>query len=492
MRRIVLSVVSGAMSALVALAQVGLGGGIGGGAAAPTASLLNGSAAPSNSIGSDGDFYLNTGTHCLYGPKAAGVWPSSCTSLTIGYVAENAANRGSAGGYAPLDSSSKVPAANLPTTMKPSAHASSHQNGGSDEIATVTPNANAIPKAGPGGKLAQAWVDFTGYQTTTGNFPWAQLTGVPSAFNANQVNGTLLSSLATGILKNTTGTGVPGIAVAGTDYMGTSTAVQASQMPALTGDVTTPAGSVATTVGKINGTSLASLATGILKNTAGTGVPSIAADGTDYVSPSTINNATLSASVTTLATSSAATVGGDLNVSGAINANTGSPNPTCIHFTDTNQAHDTVLCAPTTGINYTIKTFVAAPTAAQPITVDSTGQLYSANTLRGASAAPTVACGAGAGTGATCTVAASSTNNAGTVTVVTAGTPSASAAIFTLTFSGSIYPVGCIFSDGSGTTAPLALAARPYNGAVSSGSWTLTSGTTALGVATYVWRYVCM
>lgn len=39
------------------------------------------------------------------------------------------------------------------------------------------------------------------------------------------------------------------------------------------------------TVTKINGTSLAGLATGILKNTTTTGVPSIAAAGTDYVAP---------------------------------------------------------------------------------------------------------------------------------------------------------------------------------------------------------------
>jgi len=44
----------------------------------------------------------------------------------------------------------------------------------------------------------------------------------------------------------------------------------------LSGDVTT-SGTLATTVGKINGTSLAGLATGILKNTTTTGVPSIAA-----------------------------------------------------------------------------------------------------------------------------------------------------------------------------------------------------------------------
>lgn len=53
----------------------------------------------------------------------------------------------------------------------------------------------------------------------------------------------------------------------------------AARMPALTGDVTTVAGNVATTVGKINGVALSGLATGILKNTTGTGVPSIAVAG---------------------------------------------------------------------------------------------------------------------------------------------------------------------------------------------------------------------
>ena len=52
----------------------------------------------------------------------------------------------------------------------------------------------------------------------------------------------------------------------------------------LSGDVTGAQGS--TTVGKINGTSLAGLSTGILKNTTSTGVPSIAVSGTDYVVPS--------------------------------------------------------------------------------------------------------------------------------------------------------------------------------------------------------------
>ena len=52
----------------------------------------------------------------------------------------------------------------------------------------------------------------------------------------------------------------------------------------LVGDVTGTQG--ATKVEKINGTSLAVLSTGLLKNTTTTGVPSIAVAGTDYVSPS--------------------------------------------------------------------------------------------------------------------------------------------------------------------------------------------------------------
>ena len=45
-----------------------------------------------------------------------------------------------------------------PSTFAPTAHAASHQNGGNDELATATPAANAIPKAGAGGTLAGGWI----------------------------------------------------------------------------------------------------------------------------------------------------------------------------------------------------------------------------------------------------------------------------------------------------------------------------------------------
>lgn len=42
-------------------------------------------------------------------------------------------------------------------------HASQHQNGGSDEVATATPGANSIPKTGAGTTLDKGWIpDFVG------------------------------------------------------------------------------------------------------------------------------------------------------------------------------------------------------------------------------------------------------------------------------------------------------------------------------------------
>ena len=46
----------------------------------------------------------------------------------------------------------------LDNARTPTAHAASHQNGGADEVATATPAANAIPKAGAGGDLDAGWL----------------------------------------------------------------------------------------------------------------------------------------------------------------------------------------------------------------------------------------------------------------------------------------------------------------------------------------------
>lgn len=51
-----------------------------GGASADGKSMLYGSGAPGAGTGNDGDFYIDTSAHDLYGPKAAGSWPAG-TSL---------------------------------------------------------------------------------------------------------------------------------------------------------------------------------------------------------------------------------------------------------------------------------------------------------------------------------------------------------------------------------------------------------------------------
>lgn len=43
--------------------------------------IWNGTTTPSSGTGANGDFYLDTATNCLYGPKVGGAWPGTCTSL---------------------------------------------------------------------------------------------------------------------------------------------------------------------------------------------------------------------------------------------------------------------------------------------------------------------------------------------------------------------------------------------------------------------------
>ncbi len=90
-----------------------------------------------------------------------------------------------------------------------------------------------------------------------------------SANGSNITSGTILAARVATLNQNTTGSA-------------------AAFTGALAGDVTGTQG--ATTVGKINGTALATLGTGLLKNTTGSGVPSIAAAGTDYPGLGSANN----------------------------------------------------------------------------------------------------------------------------------------------------------------------------------------------------------
>ena len=43
--------------------------------------MLNGTGAPADTLGHDGDFYIDTAADVLYGPKAGGTWPANGTAL---------------------------------------------------------------------------------------------------------------------------------------------------------------------------------------------------------------------------------------------------------------------------------------------------------------------------------------------------------------------------------------------------------------------------
>lgn len=106
--------------------------------------------------------------------------------------------------------------------------------------------------------------------------------GGTAIFQSVTVIGGLSGALTGNVIGNLTGNA------------DTATALATGRTFAFSGDGTGTSGTftgaanatLPLTVTKINGTSLAGLATGILKNTTATGVPSIAIGGTDYLTPS--------------------------------------------------------------------------------------------------------------------------------------------------------------------------------------------------------------
>lgn len=122
--------------------------------------------------------------------------------------------------------------------------------------------------------------DMSGSNSPAGAFTFVEV-GTANG-SAGFVVGTPSSSAAftygTGNIQWTQFSGAGAITV---DATITKTGTQLSR-PAITGDVSISTGSNAATVTKLNGTSLASLSTGLLKNTTATGVPTIATSGTDY------------------------------------------------------------------------------------------------------------------------------------------------------------------------------------------------------------------
>ena len=113
--------------------------------------------------------------------------------------------------------------------------------------------------------------------------------------------------------------------------------------------------------------------------------------------------------------------------------------------------------------------------------------------------APTVAAGAGSGTSPTISLSAGSSNSSGTVTLTTGTAPTASAAIFTLTFSppdyggGFPYAPACTFTSVGTTAYTSGTASSTAGSGTTGGTGVLTASATALAASTsgYKFTYSC-
>ena len=118
---------------------------------------------------------------------------------------------------------------------------------------------------------------------------WNQSTTGTAAGFTGSLSGDVTGTQAATVVAKVNGASVPAsAALTGTNGSGQITAVSTlptTAEPAHTGDVTNTAGALAMTVRGINGVSLSGLTSGLLKNATGTGAPSIAVPGTDYVTP---------------------------------------------------------------------------------------------------------------------------------------------------------------------------------------------------------------
>lgn len=79
---------------------------LGGGSPAGGGTVLTGAGAPGNNIGADGDYYLDTNTWTLYGPKANGQWPAGV--VLAGQPGSGSGGSGGTGGGTPVGNGSHV------------------------------------------------------------------------------------------------------------------------------------------------------------------------------------------------------------------------------------------------------------------------------------------------------------------------------------------------------------------------------------------------
>lgn len=278
---------------------------------------------------------------CLSNNGTSLLWQSCASGGTVSSVSVTSAN-GLSGSVA---SSTTTPA----ITLSPTFTGISFSNG-TGFAAAIASNFPTLNQSTTGNAATATALASTPSQCTSGQFA----TGVAASGNANcgtPAGSGNISNVGTPISGQVgiwtgattlsgvtaTGTGTPVLAISPTlvtPALGTPSALvltnatglplatgvtgtlAAAQEPAHTGDATNTAGSLAITVKGINGVAMSGLATGLVKNTTTTGVPSIATSA-DVVAPF---SGTCSSSTFLRGDGSCQTPGGGGNVS-----NTGTP-----------------------------------------------------------------------------------------------------------------------------------------------------------------------
>jgi uncharacterized protein (TIGR02145 family) len=211
--------------------------------------------------GTNGDYYFYKGTDWV----ALGSTTVS-VSTTMGSVSANADEKGATittGGVLNLAPANATNPGIITATDQTFGGVKTFSNG---IVGNVTGNVNGNVTGNAATVTTNA--NLTGVVTSTGN-----VTSIADRAITNAM-------LANGAVSNLSGTNT------GDQTNITGNAATVTTNANLTGDVTS-IGNAATVV-KINGTSLSGLPTGILKNTASTGVPTIATAGTDYQAPITL------------------------------------------------------------------------------------------------------------------------------------------------------------------------------------------------------------
>ena len=100
----------------------------------------------------------------------------------------------------PVSGGAAVPTFRALVSADAPTHAARHQHGGNDEVATATPAANAIPKAGGGGTLAAAWIPTLNQNTsgTAGGLAAAYIDWNAGSGGTSILNRPTLGAMATG------------------------------------------------------------------------------------------------------------------------------------------------------------------------------------------------------------------------------------------------------------------------------------------------------